>query len=290
MSKVKTMNRTLLSALLAVLACTPLYGAVSVSPEEMGEASQWVAVKFKGVVASEAPEAGLMVLANNDPVQLNTRGGRPMRIADKQYSRGLYCHAVSKVVVRLPGPGKSFSAIAGVDSNEQTSGGRGSVVFSVNVGGKERFRSQVVREGMGGVTVNVPLEGVREFALEIGDAGDGISCDQSDWADAKVVLADGRELWLGDLPILGKAREPYSTQPPFSFTYGGRASSEFLSQWKLEREPKKLDDQRDQHTMSWSDPQSGLCVRCVGVQYHDYPTVEWTVYFKNTSTADSPII
>jgi alpha-galactosidase len=164
------------------------------------------------------------------------------------------------------------------------------VVFSVDVGGKEGFRSQVIREGMAGVPVSVPLDGARELALEIGDAGDGISCDQSDWADAKVVLADGRELWLGDLPMLGKAREPYSTQPPFSFSYGGRTSSEFLGDWKLERETKELNEQREQHTLSWSDPQSGLRVRCVGVQYRDYPTVEWTVYFKNAGTADSPII
>ena len=279
-----------LITLLAVLACRPSHGVVSVSPEEMGEASRWVAAKFKGVVASEAPTAGLMVLANNDPVQLNARGGRPLKIADKQFTRGLYCHAVSKVVVRLPVPAKAFSAIAGVDNNEQTSGGRGSVVFSVTVGGKEGFRSQVMREGTAGVPVNAPLDGAREFTLEIGDAGDGISCDQADWAEAKVVLADGRELWLGDLPMLGKAREPYSTQPPFSFSCGGRASSEFLGQWKLERETKKLDDQREQHTLNWSDPQSGLRVRCVGLQYHDYPTVEWTVYFKNTGTADSPII
>ena len=104
------------------------------------------------------------------------------------------------------------------------------------------------------------------------------------------MLADGRELWLGDLPLLNKARKPYDAQPPFSFQYGGQPSSEFLGQWKLERESKKLDDQREQHTLSWTDPRSGLCVRCVGVQYHDYPTVEWTIYFKNTGTADSPLI
>ena len=256
----------------------------------MAEASQWVNAKFKGVVASEPPADGLVVLANNDPVQLNARHGRPMKIVDTQYSRGLYCHAVSKVVVRLPGPGKSFSAIVGVDSNEQTSGGRGSVVFAVKVNGKEAFRSPLMREGMAGVPVNVPLDGASEFTLEVGEGGDGISCDQSDWADARVVLADGQELWLGDLPLLGKAREPYSVQPPFSFKYGGRPSSEFLGQWKLEREAKKLDAQREQHTLTWTDPQSGLRVRCVGVQYLDYPTVEWTVYFQNTGTADSPII
>ena len=75
-----------------------------------------------------------------------------MRLADMEYTRGLYCHAFSKIIVRLPSPGASFSAIVGVDSNEQTSGGRGSVDFSVSVGGKEKFRSGVMREGMAGQT------------------------------------------------------------------------------------------------------------------------------------------
>jgi hypothetical protein len=210
----------------------------------MAQASEWAGAKFKGVVAGAPPAVGLVVLANHDPVQLNSRAGRPMQIAGKQYTRGLYCHARSQVVVQLPGPGKSFSAIAGVDSNEQTAGGRGSVVFAVKVNGQEVFRSELMREGMAGVPLGVPLNGAHEFTLEAGEGGDGISCDQSDWADAKVILADGRELWLGDLPLIGKPREPYSTQPPFSFKYAGRPSSEFLGQWKLEREANKLDAQR----------------------------------------------
>ena len=28
----------------------------------------------------------------------------------------------------------------------------------------------------------------------------------------------------------------------------------------------------------------------MGVEYHDFPTIEWTVYFKNTGTGDTPII
>jgi len=262
----------------------------AMTPAERAQASEWVTAKFRGTVADEAPATGLVVLANNDPVQLNSRAGRPMRIVDTQYQRGLYCHAVSKVVVRLPGPGKSFSAIVGVDSNEQTSGGRGSVVFVVRVKDQEAFRSGLLREGMAGVPVSVPLDGASEFTLEVGDGGDGIACDQSDWAEAKMVLADGQEMWLGALPLIGKGRQPYSAQPPFSFKYGGRASSEFLGQWKLERTAKTLDAQREQHTLTWTDPQSGLRVRCVGVQYLDYPTVEWTMYFQNTSEADTPLI
>ena len=31
-------------------------------------------------------------------------------------------------------------------------------------------------------------------------------------------------------------------------------------------------------------------VRCVAVEYRDFPTVEWTLYFKNTSDKDTPIL
>jgi alpha-galactosidase len=286
------LNQNLITAALlcSLLTAGAAGKGVAVNPAELAEAQRWVAAKFQGTVASEPPAAGLVVLANNDPVQLNSRAGKPMKLADKEYSRGLYCHAVSKIVVRLPGPGKSFSAIVGVDSNDQTSGGRGSVVFVVKVSGKEAFRSGLTHEGIAGAPVSVPLEGASEFTLEVEDGGDGISCDQSDWVEAKVDLADGRELWLGDLPLLGQRREPYSTQPPFSFKYGGRSSAEFLGQWKLERESTELDSQRQQRTLTWTDPQTGLRVRCVGVHYRDYPTVEWTIYFQNTGKADSPIV
>ena len=162
--------------------------------DEMAEARMWASARFEGKVEKHPMTPGLIVLANNDPVQRNARNGKPMNIAGKQYARGLYCHAVSKVIVRLPGPAKSFSAVVGVDSNEQTSGGRGSVVFSVSVGGKQAFRSAVLREGMAPVPVSVDLGGAAEFILEVSDAGDGISCDQSNWADAQATLADGTQL------------------------------------------------------------------------------------------------
>src|SRR5208337_5117969 len=37
-------------------------------------------------------EPGVDVLANHDPVTQNGRGGKPMKIGDKEYTRGLYCH------------------------------------------------------------------------------------------------------------------------------------------------------------------------------------------------------
>jgi alpha-galactosidase len=272
-----------------MMAVSPVLG-VEVTNSEMSEAHQWASARFEAQVVNPAVAPGLAVLANNDPVQRNGRNGKPMNIAGTKYTRGLYCHAVSKVVVRLPGKGKAFNAAIGVDSNEQTSGGRGSVVFSVKANDEAKFTSGVVREGMPAIPVSVNLNGATEFTLEVSDAGDGISCDQSDWADAKVTLAGGETVWLGDLPFAGDAARVPSTEPPFSFVYDGKASADLLKSWPVERKSTKLDAQRVQHTIVWTDPGTGLQVRCGAVEYRDFPTVEWTVYLKNTGTADTPII
>lgn len=77
---------------------------------------------------------------------------------------------------------------------------------------------------------------------------------------------------------------------PFSFVYAGRASNELLPAWKFDRSSRDLDRFRTQSTSTWTDPQTGLRVQCVSVAYSDFPTVEWTVYFKNTGGSDTPIL
>ena len=285
------MKRSIAVGFLAISWLVSWQAALATAPTagEMSEARRFVAAKFEGVRDSQEPAAGLYVLANHDPVQLNSRGHRPLQIGEKQYGRGLYCHATSKVLVRLPAGGKTFTATAGVDSNENTRPGHGSVVFSVTVGGKSLFHSDVQREGMPAVPVRVDLAGATEFALEVGDGGDGISCDQADWADARVTLADGQTVWLGEMPIV-TAPSTYTTEPFFSFTYGGKPSAELLKAWELKRASRRLDAQRMERTLTYSDPKTGLVVRCVGIEYGDFPTVEWTLGFKNTSDKDSPIL
>lgn len=172
------------------------HAATAPTSAELAAARRWVAAKFESPPQTSGLRPGLVVLANHDPVMRNTRGeGRPLTIADATYDRGLYWHAKSSVVVRLPGPGKTFTAVVGVDSNVQIVGGRGSVIFSVRVGDQQKFQSQVMREAVAGVPLTVDLDGATEFVLQVDDAGDGISCDQSDWADAKVVLNDGKTVW-----------------------------------------------------------------------------------------------
>ncbi|MHB0956667.1 MAG: alpha-galactosidase [Pirellulaceae bacterium] len=265
-------------------------GAESATSDEMIEARRWAAAKFEGIQQAPSLKTGLIVRANNDPVQKNGRANKPLRIVDVEYTSGLYCHAVSDVVVRLPEAAESLSTVIGVDSNSHTTPGRGSVVFSVEVAGAEMFRSQVMHEGMPGVPIEVPLAGEREFVLKVSDGGDGIACDQADWADAKVTLADGNVIALGDLPLIDTMKAPFSTDLPFSFMIDGKPSSEFLKTWNRVHQSRKLDRQRTEHSLSLSDPQSGLVVRCQAIEYHDFPTLEWTLYLRNSGQQDSPLL
>jgi len=234
--------------------------------------------------ATGLPKRGplLEVLANNDPVLQNSIGGRAIKLGDKEYQRGLYCHAVSKVVVHLPGPGKVFTAVIGLAANPDTARGRGSVVFAVKAAGKALFQSDVMRYQTPPRAIEVELGGADTFALEIGDAGDGIGWDQSDWADAKVTLRDGRELWLGEFPLVdlrpGNQPAARTSDLPFSFVYGGEPSDIFLARAERRVVTEKLDANRTRHTLTWSDAATGLDVRCVAVEYADFPAIEWTAY------------
>lgn len=276
------------SILFSLVLSSQLALAVSVTPSEMDEAHRWVAAKFEGTQPVEPVEPGLVVLANYMRVQRNARDGQPLMIAGTQYHRGLYCHAISRVVVRLPGPGESFSALVGIDNNGQYGGG--SAVFSVLVAGKELFHSSIMHRGEPAVPVKVDLNGASEFVIAVGDGGDNINSDQASWAEAKATLADGKTVWLGDLPLLEHWIGQYTSEPPFSFRYAGRPSSELLKTWPVIRTSKALDDSRIQRVLTYTDPETKLVVRCEGIEYKDFPTIEWTLYFQNTGTTDTPIL
>jgi alpha-galactosidase len=88
----------------------------------------------------------------------------------------------------------------------------------------------------------------------------------------------------------GDVGETRNAPPFFSFTYGGTTSAELLKTWKVQRATRRIDDRRTEHTLTYSDPKTGLVLRCVGVEYSDFPAVEWMLHFENTGTADTPIL
>src|SRR5579862_4951820 len=266
------------------------------SPESLATAHRWVAAKFEGVVTPPPPQSYLLAYLQSGAMSRNEIDGHHLLIAQQNFSHGLHFPSDGKIRVVLSVPAKSFEAVVGLDSNDigyYSNVGRGAVVASVNVDGKPAFKSQILHEGMTGVPVKVELNNATEFDLKVEDGGGGIvfgnSFDQADWADARVTLMDGKTLWLADLPT-GPPRAAYSAEVPFSFRYGNRPSSYLLKMWESGRVSRRLDENRTEHTLTYTDPQTGLAVRAVAVEYHDFPAVEWTLYFKNAGIAPTPIL
>lgn len=78
------------------------------------------------------------------------------------------------------------------------------------------------------------------------------------------------------------------SRPAFSFVYDGRPSRSVLPAWRSSESRKPLGSDRTEVTRSYADPETGLAVRCVSVEYDDFPAVEWTVTFTNKGRTKIP--
>lgn len=94
--------------------------------------------------------------------------------------------------------------------------------------------------------------------------------------------------WLRE-HLLEPASSNSESRLPFSFVYDRQPSSELLKVWPKTSTTKQLDG-RTEHTLTWSDPKTGLQVRLVAVEYAGSPVVEWTAYFRNSGKTDAPIL
>jgi alpha-galactosidase len=261
------------------------------------QSREFVRVKLLGESATTSERAHMMTYLKRGKIEKNRIQGRALRIKDREFERGIVMPSPGEIHVILAAPAASFEAIVGTDSNDlgyYANQGRGGVEASVEVAGREVFRSPYLKEGVPGAPVNVNLNGAREFRLKLAAVGEKSKFhqsewDQADWAMAKVKLADGSTIWLADLPV-GPLETAPAVELPFSFRYDGRPSRELLREWVAKRESRKIDKHRTEHTLSYSHPSSNLAIRAVAVEYDDYPAVEWTLYFKNAGTSSSGMI
>ena len=76
----------------------------------------------------------------------------------------------------------------------------------------------------------------------------------------------------------------------FSFVYGGKPSAELLPAWKQKQATRALSNGRKETALTWSDPATGLEVRCVSVEYGDFDAVEWTLYFENKGGKETLVL
>jgi NPCBM/NEW2 domain len=122
-------------------------------------------------------ELGLNVAAH-----ASDKSGLPLQIGENIYPKGLGHHANGSIEVLLEGEYAGFDAELGI----QPCGAGGSVIFRVIVDGERRFDSGILWATNAPKAVHVNLAGAQELCLEAGDAGDGISCDMANWANARL--------------------------------------------------------------------------------------------------------
>ncbi|MBN2577817.1 MAG: NPCBM/NEW2 domain-containing protein [Pirellulales bacterium] len=124
-------------------------------------------------------------LGLNTAVRPAGQPGAKIRIKDREYAHGLGHHANGEIVVELNGQFKTFQTDVGIQRQDDRN--VGSVIFQIFADGKKVFDSGIVRENDPPRTASIPVEGVSELRLIATDAGDGITCDCADWADARLI-------------------------------------------------------------------------------------------------------
>ena len=112
--------------------------------------------------------------------------GKSMQIGGRKFATGLGTHANSELVYELEGGYERFEAWVGVDAAVKAYP-QASVVFKVVVDGREFFSSGTMRVDSPAQRVSVSVKGASELKLIATDAGDGITADHADWAEAVLI-------------------------------------------------------------------------------------------------------
>jgi alpha-galactosidase len=264
--------------------------AVMATPSDIHQVQEWCAQVFSGTQPGlTGPRVDLQVRRQDHSVLQFRRSciDTPIRIGRQSFEHGLGTHANSEIAVRVPEGARTFRASLGIDNNDNTGGVRGSVRFTVEVDGKEAFRSEVLRGGQEPVEATVALmPGAKELVLKVDCTEDGVAHDQADWADARFEMPDGSALWLdqNQIDLL-----PGGTTAPFGFLYGGKPSAELLPTWERKVTTRHADGATI-YEVSWSDPKTGLVVRAEAKCFDRYAAIDWVLSFENTGAADTPIL
>ncbi|MFO0835454.1 MAG: alpha-galactosidase [Phycisphaerales bacterium] len=288
------MARTLI-ARVAALSLTLAAGGTLAAPPTKGELAQrdaWILANTpKGEIArphGRGAENSLVIDCAYGPVIYDRVLDRALQVANHPFAHGVYTHAPARLHVRIPHM-KTFSAQVGILDNPNSVGG--STICSIEVGGKKIASSPVLHRDQPAVPLTADLGDADTLVMQVSTTGDGISSDQTVWGEASVTLTDGSQVRLSSLPMLDPLTEARSASAvPFSFTIDGTSSDTLLPAWRWKDEAETRDGAKRTRVRTYTDPGSGLQVRHSIVSYDDYPTVEWTISFKNTGAAESPLI
>ena len=185
--------------------------------------------------------------------------GEPLRIGTQSFTKGLGHHAGGRIEVLLDGEYATFEAQVGL----QPCGGGGSVVFRVLVDGEPQFDSGVLRPQDPPRSVRVSVAGAHALALEADDAGDGITCDMANWADARLTRIQPVAATAAAAPVDMAQFGRVVTWDP-DRTHGTRASR--IGEFPAEDLFLETDLEPDA-TGAYAAPVSATGRACVGLQW-----------------------
>jgi alpha-galactosidase len=124
-----------------------------------------------------------------EPHQDTSVEGHPLSIGGQKFQHGLGTHANSSMRITLGGKAEQFTSFVGVDDEAAP---RGTVTFKISGDDKTLWESGVMRGGDAPKFISVDLHGIQTLALVVGDAGDDINSDHADWAEARILMAEGK--------------------------------------------------------------------------------------------------
>jgi alpha-galactosidase len=225
-----------------------------------------------GLIAGAGPAAPFVITSATQDYGVPTRDAcchthTPLAIGSRQFQKGIGAHSNGRIVVRMNEPAESFHAWVGIDHNSDTQT-RGSATFRVLVDGQERYASPVCRGGEEPIEVKVVLAGAKELTLLIGDAGDGITHDQSDWAEAALSV-NGQTFYLGEYLNGGMFQ-----QVPTSFDYDGVNCWKAFGAWQSETAEPRKTERGTEYRRIWKDPNTGFAATLCATVFDAPPACE----------------
>lgn len=76
--------------------------------------------------------------------------------------------------------------------------------------------------------------------------------------------------------------------PPFTFNYGGKSSTSFITKWNHSIKKLGARDGAVNYEVTYTDPATKLEITCDVTGFTDYPAVEWVLHIANNGSEKSP--
>ncbi len=109
---------------------------------------------------------------------------QPIHLGDRFYTRGIGTHAPHELVYEIPTGYDTFVATVGVNRSTQE---RGSVIVSIELDGREVYRSSLLSGASKPVAVRLGTQDAKRLTLRASATADGNRWDHVDWAMARLL-------------------------------------------------------------------------------------------------------